>query len=284
MNSSTITEPASQRRPRSLRSRSMSMTCSACSLGCASVRPIARVRSASPAARARAGDRARVDVPALHLAPGAPARSRESQGPPRRRNAAKGAGLARAQPAIELPPSSGSRASACASGGRGWPGRRRRPRCIPARGAGIQVVLRLVLRHGHVRLADATAAGRRRAPARTRRPARAAASASPASANTTHARSQWSNTSAARIRQAGATASNGDAGSRSVGSTSAPARSRGRGTSRRQMARARAGRGAALIAPPAVQALAEAAWPAPRAFEPPVARSASRARAPPSGC
>ena len=66
MYSSTRTLPASQTRPRSLRSRSMSMMCSARSLGCATSSAVSRRSwSAIPGARARAGDGPRRNVAAL---------------------------------------------------------------------------------------------------------------------------------------------------------------------------------------------------------------------------
>ncbi len=89
MSSSTRTVPASQTRPRSLRSRSISMMCSARSLGCAtSAAHLAQFLARAAAARPRAGDGPRVDPPAgdAHqpLGRGAEERARRATAPARR--------------------------------------------------------------------------------------------------------------------------------------------------------------------------------------------------------
>ena len=101
MSSSTRTVPASHTRPRSLRSRSISMMCSARSFGCAaSARHLAPIAAGPAAARPRAGDRARVDAPSrdAHQSLGRGAQDRDSA-PLRERG--ERCGVGRAQPLVE---------------------------------------------------------------------------------------------------------------------------------------------------------------------------------------
>ncbi len=87
--------PASHTRPRSLRSRSISITCSARSLGCAASSVISRhVVPGAAAARPGAGDRPRVDCAAPRIRTSRSGEELRMDAPPHCASAANGAGLA----------------------------------------------------------------------------------------------------------------------------------------------------------------------------------------------
>ena len=133
MYSSTVTLPASHTRPRSLRSRSISMMCSARSLGCATSSAVSRtVLLGGSLARSRAGDRPRRDVAARDRAAAARAMTKTGSCPASCTLAANGAGFARRKRGVHLRRIARVAQGRAASAATGWPGRCRRRRCVPS--------------------------------------------------------------------------------------------------------------------------------------------------------